>query len=429
MKLKQAQDFTNEERRHYIGGSEIAILMGYTNYKTVYELWQEKTGRKISVVNSKKAEMGKLIEDFIAGLYEHSQNSKVMVNKKTYRHPKYPFCACHIDRLIVGTDMILECKNTTSLTSKDWKDGKIPEAYIAQVNWQLGLTARSKAIISVLIDGWDDRYEPVLFDEKLFEYQLKLAIEFWHYVETDTEPPKVARDYANDKDNGNYIELIEQGDEESLEALLDFNTAVEFYLQLTSDESLIKKQKKELADTLKEIVKENKGVISEQYIVSYPQKISEKFDEKLFAEKHPKLYKKFLAPNATRTMSVNKNADYQITGTEKAEYKKVTYEYLHSRTSKKYGKSKWIVFSETLLNLGYDLTLYEAKETLSKYIYVSMDDKAFKVRFSDHKPSRKQELDNDSDFYVGISNFGVQTTNNALTAVEEYFNKGVTYGS
>lgn len=106
----------------------------------------------------------------------------------------------------------------------------------------------------------------------------------------------------------------------------------------------------------------------------------------------------------------------------KVKNKKVTTELLETKISKSYGKQKWIIFCETLLKEGYTLYLYEANKTFSKYITVRKDNKSFKVRFSNHKPAKDKEFYNDSDFYVGVSNFGTTTTEDALKAVKKYFN-------
>lgn len=83
--------------------------------------------------------------------------------------------------------------------------------------------------------------------------------------------------------------------------------------------------------------------------------------------------------------------------------------------------SKWIIFCEQLLARGYQVVVYEAKTTRSKYVYVVKDRRQFKVRFSNHKPRFDAQIGNDSDFYVGVSHGLVTTTDDALKAVEQYF--------
>lgn len=109
--------------------------------------------------------------------------------------------------------------------------------------------------------------------------------------------------------------------------------------------------------------------------------------------------------------------------------KKLTHEYLtlkilQHKTSPKFGKAKWIEFAEELLHNGYKVSLYEAKTTVSKYLTVEKGNKKFKVRFSNHKPNRLKELKNDCDYFVGVTNFEVHTTKDALIAVRNYFKEG-----
>lgn len=81
-----------------------------------------------------------------------------------------------------------------------------------------------------------------------------------------------------------------------------------------------------------------------------------------------------------------------------------------------YPKAKWIEFAETMLRCGYSVWLYEARETVSKYIVVGHGDLRFKVRFSNHRPARWREEAGDCDFFVGRSHHGVTTTAEAVIA-------------
>lgn len=99
----------------------------------------------------------------------------------------------------------------------------------------------------------------------------------------------------------------------------------------------------------------------------------------------------------------------------------VTPEFLEARASAAaasgYQKAKWIVFSEAILAMGLSLTLYEAWQTFSKYLTVRDGSRLFKVRFSNHRPIKRREIAGDCDFFVGVTNLGVTTTEDALRAV------------
>lgn len=109
----------------------------------------------------------------------------------------------------------------------------------------------------------------------------------------------------------------------------------------------------------------------------------------------------------------------------KARNVKLTKSFLDERSKhsldRGYTKQKWIMFSETLLDAGFTISLYEARKTWSKYLTISDGDRSFKVRFSNHKPIKAKELSGDCDFFVGFTHTGRRTTADALKAVEEYF--------
>ena len=112
--------------------------------------------------------------------------------------------------------------------------------------------------------------------------------------------------------------------------------------------------------------------------------------------------------------------------TKKATNLQLTSDYLKSRaencTKKGYPVPKWITFCEALLAKHYELYLYEARETYSKYITIVCGKRSFKVRFSNHKPIKAREQSGDCDFFVGVTNFTVTNTDMALKAVLQHFN-------
>lgn len=110
----------------------------------------------------------------------------------------------------------------------------------------------------------------------------------------------------------------------------------------------------------------------------------------------------------------------------KARNAKITQDLLDERHawSKRLGyqKQKWVHFCEIMLAAGFDLYLYEAQRTVSKYITITDGFKSFKVRFSDHRPIAERESRGDCDFFVGRTNLAVTTTEDAIGAVGRFFN-------
>lgn len=113
---------------------------------------------------------------------------------------------------------------------------------------------------------------------------------------------------------------------------------------------------------------------------------------------------------------------------KKCNHDEVTLKFLKLRTdimaSAGYAKPKYVEFCEEMLARGHKCTLYEARETVSKYVTVyGPGDVTYIVRFSNHRPNRVREARKDCDFFVGQVNFGQwKTTTEAISAVENCFN-------
>ena len=81
---------------------------------------------------------------------------------------------------------------------------------------------------------------------------------------------------------------------------------------------------------------------------------------------------------------------------------------------------RWVVFCEAMLAKRYRVYLREALSTYSKYISVVSNGRKFKVRFSNHRPSSAGFQMGDCDFFVGITQAGIATTEDAIKATIEH---------
>lgn len=110
---------------------------------------------------------------------------------------------------------------------------------------------------------------------------------------------------------------------------------------------------------------------------------------------------------------------------KKATNRTVNVDYLRYRAEwlaeRGFPKSKWISFCEEMISHGLSISLYEARATRSKYVTVSDGQKAYKVRFSNHRPIRAREVAGDCDFFVGVTHLGTTTTAQAQKATLDHF--------
>jgi hypothetical protein len=74
----------------------------------------------------------------------------------------------------------------------------------------------------------------------------------------------------------------------------------------------------------------------------------------------------------------------------------------------KYPVAKWLLFIKDMIEAGWNIKVYEVR--VSKYVFVYKENTMYKIRFSNHKPIYHRELENDCDFYAGVSNKNCLTT-------------------
>ena len=198
------------DRTKYIGGSDIAAIMLMSRWQTPLGVWAEKTGKVINKLNIDTPEyvqLGMELEEFVAMKFTQATGKKVRRDSRNFTHPQFPYMQGHIDRRVTGTDEILECKTCSAWKEKEWLGEDIPQEYIMQLMWYLGLTKSSKGYLAVLIGGQKFIWKEVMFDQELFDKMVITAEIFWkEFVQKDVQP------MACGDDNATLFELFPTSD-------------------------------------------------------------------------------------------------------------------------------------------------------------------------------------------------------------------------
>ena len=268
------QDVT-VNRQNYIGGSDIAAVMGKSRWKTPLKLWLEKTQKlEPQITNPEAVEMGQRLEQFVADLFAVKTGKSVRRAPKAYQHPQYPYMVAHVDRLVTGTDELLECKTTSAFKKDEWEGEEIPQEYILQVMWYLGITGRKVGHIAVLIGGQTFKYKKIEFDQELFDIMVEAAKDFWGKIQTKTAPAVSADDDDTLKNlyGGEHTDIIIDlfpTDETSAVATAAFEERVAYLQEVKAHIQELEKEKKELENGIKDVIKENLGIKTPKYLITW----------------------------------------------------------------------------------------------------------------------------------------------------------------
>lgn len=315
-------EFSNKDvtlnRNEFLGGSDIAAVMGMSRWKTPLKLWAEKTGKlplpDLSDVEA--VELGTDLEEFVAKKFTQKTGKAVRRSPKYYQHPDYPYMVAHVDRLVTGTDELLECKTASFFKKDEWENDDIPQEYILQVMWYLGITGRKIGHIAVLIGGQSFKYKQIEFDSELFETMVEAAKEFWQHVKDDTPPAVMPDDDETLKDLYSehtevMIELYPEN-EETTQAVQTFEEKVAYLQEVKGHIKNLQDEQKEIETAIKDIIKDNLGIKTPKYVVSWKSQSKTNFDTKLFKELHSDLYEEFSSTTSYRVMRIKANKEFEV---------------------------------------------------------------------------------------------------------------------
>lgn len=247
-----------EQRKHGLGATDCAAVMGLSPYRTPYELWMIKTGRaeEDAILGEDRLRLRHAHEQTIADEYETQKSVKLRRVNQTVFHKRLPFMLCNLDRVITGQRKIVECKTSTAWLRQNWGlsgSDEAPIQYILQVQHQLACSEYEDADLAALIDIDDYRIYPMPRNEKVIGKIEAACINFWeNHVLKDIPPAPTTRGDLKlmyPINNGNFIDL-----NGNIGLLLDDLEAIKQTIKSsTEDKEGIEKQ-------IIEIIADNDGI-------------------------------------------------------------------------------------------------------------------------------------------------------------------------
>ena len=288
MAIKEFEFKNHEEwlsiRSKYIGGSDAGAVVGMNPYKSRYTLWAEKTGKIPEFQGNITTKVGAYLEQLVADMFEEETGKKVRRKNRTMVNEEYPFACANVDRLVVGEKALLEIKTTNSLPlmKKLRSSDEFPEAYYAQVVHYLAVTGLEKAYLAVLINCREFKVYELERDQAEIDALMEAEKEFWKLVENDT-PPAADGDASTSE---TLTTLYPESNGETVN-LFGFDNDLKQYTDLQAQIKALTALKDEMANKVKEYMKEASRAESDKFKVSWASSVRRTFDAKRFASDHP----------------------------------------------------------------------------------------------------------------------------------------------
>jgi putative phage-type endonuclease len=175
-----------EQRKAYIGASEICAAMGLSKYKSRKKLYLEKKGLVPGFKGNRKTEIGKVLEGTFKIWFE--QKTLLSLRRKNCFciHDDYPWMSCSLDFHIVSSGTPVEMK-TTSLS--DWDENNVPAEYFWQCQQQMLITGHKTMFLCVYhFNSGNFKIHVVDLDPDACKSLIALGSEFWECVVEGIEP-------------------------------------------------------------------------------------------------------------------------------------------------------------------------------------------------------------------------------------------------
>ena len=287
-----------EERKKSLGGSDVGAVLGMSEYSSPYTIWAEKTGKLPPFEGNEWTRLGNDLEDYVAKRFCEASGLKVVNDTSTWRNSKYPHLHANIDRKVVGMKAGVECKVTSELNAKKYKNGEFPDRFYAQCVEYLCVTEFKRWFLVVLIYGkgikiyqmtripndvipeWCEA--SVYVEDGEIESLAKATADFWEYVKSKT-PPAVD---GSDSTSETISTIFPNSNTETVN-LFAYEDSLRQYIALGKQIKELKTLQDEMANKVKSFMSEAGKGESQNYKVSWPTSERATFDHKRFAQEHP----------------------------------------------------------------------------------------------------------------------------------------------
>lgn len=295
-----------ELRRNGIGGSDASVVMGKNPWRSIQQLWEDKTGKTPVQENSNEyTYWGNVMEGIIRKEFMNRTGLKVRQKHFMMFHPQFQFMFADVDGIVTderGEKCIFEAKTVSQYREEEWRDGKIPVEYMMQVQHYLAVCEMQKAYIAALIGGNHFIYHTILRDEGMIAELVHAEKQFWNYnVKCDIRPEiddsSATKDFLDKKYRDSVKDSVKL--DRSLEAVL------KQYQEVESQLKDMEQKKNGLSNQLKAALGEHEeGRLENGQIVRWKRIEKKLVDAKKLKAEQPEIYKQYSNVSAYRMLSV-----------------------------------------------------------------------------------------------------------------------------
>ncbi|MBQ7673240.1 MAG: YqaJ viral recombinase family protein [Alphaproteobacteria bacterium] len=321
-----------------IGGSDAAVTMGLSPYRTEQQVYHDKIGTEIKIEDKKDKgkqfifSYGHKVESLVIEEFCRRTGAKVIPETRMFCKKDMPFITANIDAIVIFPDgriFVFEAKTTTEFNQKAWENGAVPVQYIPQCRQYPSVLDDERiagTYIGCIYGNTPDDFKCsyVERNKTLEEEQLEIEKTFWEeHILAGVEPEPSGNPEADIKvlrtaKVGYADKSLKPVDLEST-----YKEIIDEYMRLDLErksldkksEGLKERQQQLSLELMLRLGKSTKGVLpaepGEHYEVSWGPRSSTTFDREKLRLKYPDVYDDIVSvnPEASRSFSIKIKKD------------------------------------------------------------------------------------------------------------------------
>ena len=155
-KLVSTRDMEKKEwlkwRTMGIGGSDASVIAGVNPYRSVFQLWKEKTGQEEpEEKDSEYTHFGSLLEPVIKREFTRRTGLKVRNRYAILQSEEYPFMLADLDGIVYENHKmcIFEAKTASAYKKEIWEQ-RVPLEYLYQIQHYMAVTGAKNIYLAPL---------------------------------------------------------------------------------------------------------------------------------------------------------------------------------------------------------------------------------------------------------------------------------------
>lgn len=311
------------DRSKFLGGSDVAAVMGLSPWATPVELWMQKTGRtpkeEPDAARRKMFARGHALEPFIRDmvidkLKEMGLTVELIAINKRYADEAHPFLACEIDfelrltgEIEIGGNLYTldaehinaDAKSVSGFARKKWgteSTEDVPIEYAAQFMHGLGITGRGKCLVAALRSFDDVDIYWTLRDDETIEAMRAKSVTFWN--------DHVLADVAPDPLNFSDIKALFPLDNgQATDATPDITEKVQALRSVKARIKALEQDEEELTFAIGEFISPNAILkYEDKEIATWKAQSTARLDQKLLKEEMPDICSQYSKTTTSRVL-------------------------------------------------------------------------------------------------------------------------------